>query len=394
MNIGFLLAAGKSQRFGSDKNFILLEGRPIIWHSLKFLHDSPYVDSIVVAAHSGNKKKIAKLVQDEKFSKVKKIILGGKTRFESVKKCLTGVHSYNLQHTSYLLIHNSANPHAAQSELYQCVNTLKRYSGASGVGVGRPIFSTIKNAPGGKVRNTLQRENLWEMETPQVVRAKDFLEAVRLQGKRDFTDDLAVLEAARMETRVILASPRNRKITMKEDLPVSYIVGIGEDSHRFEITELRNYGITNKSQISNARNKKNLILGGIAIKEMPRLEAESDGDVILHALCNAIASAIGKGSLGTYATRMAKQGIRDSKKYLQVIQHAMKRQHRSICHCSISIEASKPKIDPLAPRLKKSLSKILKISEDRIGITATSGEKLTPFGKGEAIRCQVAVLLQ
>lgn len=380
MNIAFLLAAGKSRRFGRDKLFASFEGKPVIWHALKFLHDSPYVDSIIIAAHSGNKRKIAKLVQDENFSKVKKIILGGNTRFGSVKKCLAGVRFYNLQPTTYFLIHNSANPRATQSELYQCINTLKRTS-VSGVGVGRPISSTIKNAPGGKVRNTLQRENLWEMETPQVVRAKDFLEAVHQQTNGDFTDDLAVLEAAGMETRVVLASPENRKITIKEDLPVSYAVGIGEDSHGFKNENV-------KWKMKN----RYLALGGLKLPQFPALEAESDGDVILHALCNAMASAIGKGSLGTYATGMARQGIRDSKKYLQVIQRAMRRQHKNIRHCSISIEAAQPKIDPLSPRLKKSLSKILKIPEDRIGITATSGEKLTPFGRGKGIKCQAIIV--
>lgn len=386
MNIAFLLAAGKSRRFGGDKLFVLLEGQPVIWHSLKFLNDSKYVDAIFIAVSKGNKKKIEKLVCDEKFNKVQKIILGGKTRFESVKKCLVALSS----HLTHFIIHNAANPFATQEELRRCIIRLK--GKISGIGVGRPVSSTIKNAPGGRVKKTLSRENLWEMETPQVVRAQEFLEATQHHFASDFTDDLSVLEAAEMETRVILASPQNRKITTKEDWPLNYAVGIGEDSHRFE-----NQKPKIKDQNENVKCKikrKSLTLGGLRLQQYPVLEAESDGDVILHALCNAIASALGKGSLGTYATRMTRKGIKDSKQYLRVIQNEMRRQQRSIHNCSISIEAARPKIDPLAPRIKKNLSRFLQIPTESIGITATSGEKLTPFGKGEAIRCQAMVLLQ
>jgi len=402
MNIAFLLAAGKSLRFNRDKLFAPLFGKPVIWHSLKFLNSSKHVDAIFVAANKGNKKKIEKLVKAEKFKKVEKVILGGKTRFASLKQLIKST-NHQLQTTNYFIIHNAANPHATQKELYQCINTLKhtRVSGVVGVGVGRPVSSTIKNAPGGRIKQTLPRENLWEMETPQVVRAQEFLKAAhslgraaarllntapkgrslgRAAAKKDFTDDLSVLESAGMETRVILASPNNRKITTKEDLGQKYAVGIGEDSHRFS---------SPKFKIQNSKNP--LILGGVKIPHLPALEAKSDGDVLIHALCNALASAMGKGSLGTYATHMAKKGIRDSKKYLRVIQNEMEKQRQNLRHCSLSIEAARPKIDPHTPRIKKNLSTLLRIPVESIGITATSGEKLTPFGRGEAIRCQAIV---
>ncbi len=123
------------------------------------------------------------------------------------------------------------------------------------------------------------------------------------------------------------------------------------------------------------------------------MEAESDGDVILHALCNAISGALGGGSLGTYATKMCARGIKDSKKYLAEVLKKAAAKNWSVNQCSISIEAARPRIDPLASKIKKSLSALLKIPSEKIGITATSGEGLTPFGRGAAIRCQAVVLL-
>lgn len=414
MNIAFLLAAGRSQRFGKDKLFEDLSGKPVIVYSLAMLQHSRAVDAIFVAANARNKKKIEALVRKEKFSKVKKIILGGASRFGSVctltEKLL--ITSYAL-HVTHLIIHNAANPFAIGNEIRACVKALR--PGISGAAVGRPVQSTLKEVAGGLVKKTISRAGIWEMETPQVVRARDFVAACKKVSRShaDFTDDSAVLEAAGFKTAIVKASPRNKKITVAEDLlsfenllsfprkeasvtllhpgmppaPLHIRVGIGEDSHVFVIAS------SAKTGRSNLAKRNCLRLGGISIKNFPALEADSDGDVVLHALCNAISSALGGGSLGTYATKMAHRRIRNSKKYLEKILKKMNRANHTIYNCAISIEAARPRIDPLTPKIKKSLSILLKIPENRIGITATTGEKLTPFGKGKAIRCQAVVLL-
>lgn len=397
MNIGLLLAAGKSKRFKKDKLFENVFGKPVIYHSLKFLEDSKFVDEIFIAANSVNIKKMEGFIRENGFKKVKKIFLGGMTRFESVTKFIKILKRVNKKYsaTDFFVIHNAANPFATREELERCFIAFRK--GIRGVAVGRKIHCTIKkaktlswNAPV-EVEKTVPRQNLWEVETPQVVRVKDFLHAckkITLQ-EFDYTDDLSILEAAGMKTVIVEAEHGNRKITRPEDLRGDFAVGIGEDSHRFKI--LPQSGI--KSQIQNLKSNKYLILGGIKIKNLPALEANSDGDIILHALCNAISSAIGGGSLGTYATKMCERGIKDSKKYLaEVLKKAGAKNFR-VSQCAISIEAAKPKIDPLTPKVKKSLSALLKIPHGKIGITATSGEKLTPFGRGEGIKCHVVVLL-
>lgn len=394
MNIAFLLAAGKSKRFHGDKLFALLKGKPVIYYSLQFLQQSKHVDAIFIAANTKNKGKIAQLVKNGKFQKMKKIILGGATRFVSVKKLLSTSARFSRPLSSSLyVIHNAANPLAENFELELCFRLL-RDEHISGAAVGRKVQSTLKKSDGVFVEKTIPRRNVWEMETPQVVRAKDFLTAcknhatIRQNQNHIFTDDLSLLEAAGFKTALVEASPYNRKIATQEDfelmkifagdVPSAISVGIGEDSHRF----------SNEWPVTSDQCLK---LGGMKIKNLPKLEAESDGDVILHALCNAVASAIGEGSLGTYATEMHMHGIRDSSQYLKKILGAMERKHRRISHCSISIEAARPKIDPIAPIIKKHLSKLLKIPANKIGITATSGERLTPFGKGLAIRCAAIV---
>jgi 2-C-methyl-D-erythritol 2,4-cyclodiphosphate synthase len=153
-------------------------------------------------------------------------------------------------------------------------------------------------------------------------------------------------------------------------------VGIGQDSHRF----------------SKDKSKK-LFLGGLRIDSETGFDSNSDGDVILHALCNALESAIGNNSFSVYADEMCQRGITDSKEYLKVTLSSITKKGYSINNISVSLECKKPKILPLVSKIKNELAKSTKISEDAIGIVATSGEKLTPFGKGEGVQAIVIVSL-
>ncbi len=146
---------------------------------------------------------------------------------------------------------------------------------------------------------------------------------------------------------------------------MTYKTGIGQDSHQFCLTS----------------NKK-LILAGVEINNHKGLKANSDGDVILHAFINAISSISTKNILGIIANKMCKQGITNSAKYLQV---ALQDFNYTINHIAISIECLSPKITPYIQKMRLSIATLTKTNIDNIGITATSGEYLTAFGKGEGI---------
>lgn len=142
---------------------------------------------------------------------------------------------------------------------------------------------------------------------------------------------------------------------------------IGEDSHRISES-----------------NEKALILGGVKFdNENFSLVANSDGDVVLHSLTNAISGATTKNILGKVADDMCKSGITDSKEYLKEAQKYLG--DISIVHVSISIEAKKPKLAKKIPEMRASIAKLLGIKENQVGITATTGEGLTEFGKGYGI---------
>jgi len=157
-----------------------------------------------------------------------------------------------------------------------------------------------------------------------------------------------------------------------------YKIGLGQDSHPFDTK------------------KKPLILGGIVISDENRLKANSDGDVIIHSLCNAISSAIGEDSLGTWADKMClEQGIKDSTQYLKRVLMRIKEKKFMVENISISVEAERPRLSlEIINKIKANLSSLLKINIDQVGITFTSGEGLTSFGRGEGIQVLTIVLLK
>ena len=153
-------------------------------------------------------------------------------------------------------------------------------------------------------------------------------------------------------------------------------VSIGQDSHRIDY---------------NNSNKK-LILGGIEFEEDYSIIANSDGDVVLHAITNAVSGITCKNILGDITDDMCnKKGIKNSEEYLK---EALRYLKEKIIHLSISIECKLPKINPKVEEMRKNIARILNINKNCVGITATSGEGLTEFGKGNGINVFVCITVE
>lgn len=154
-------------------------------------------------------------------------------------------------------------------------------------------------------------------------------------------------------------------------------VGLGQDSHGFTA----------------AKENKPLILGGVRVSVEGGLEANSDGDVILHSLCNALSSAIGGDSLSTWADDMCyKQGIKDSARYVEYIFNKAVALKYSVVNISISVEAKRPYLKmKIINQIKERIASLLKIKTERIGLTFTSGNGLSVFGKGLGIQVSTII---
>ncbi len=146
--------------------------------------------------------------------------------------------------------------------------------------------------------------------------------------------------------------------------------GLGQDSHRFLPPDAA----------------KPCVIGGIIFEGTPGFSANSDGDVLFHALCNAITSLTHVLVLGGIADDLClKQGITDSQVYLEKALATLGNQ--KITHVAISIEAARPKLFSQREALRANIARVLKIDISQVGLTATSGEGLTDFGCGDGLQC-------
>jgi len=373
MNIAIILAAGKGKRMESNVNKVLLTltDKPVIYHTIKVFEDCKDINEIILVANKDNINKLKGLIKKHNFKKIKKIIEGGKYRQDSV---YNGLKAIKAKEDDIVLIHNGANPFVTEKTIIDSIKAAEQY-GASAVAF--PAEDTIKAVDEHYfVSKTLDRSKLWQMQTPQTIKYSLAIKAFEKAYKNNYygTDDVNLVEKLGHRVKIVECSRDNIKITTKNELETLRALkktnrfGIGQDSHRF------------------TKKEKPLILGGILIPNEKGLEANSDGDVILHSLFNALSQAIGKKSLSYYADPMCKKGIKDSKEYLKVILKKVKDEGYEINNIGIMIEAKKPRLEHYEIKIKENIAKLCSIDKNQVGVTTTSGEELTAFGKGLGIQ--------
>ncbi len=378
MNRAIIVAAGSSARMnGTNKILAEISGIPLIVHTLEKFQHCDDIDSITIVSQKHLYNDIEKIKDHFKITKIKNIIAGGRERQDSVFNGLNSLENCN--DNDIIVVHNGSNPLVKIGEISACITAARKHGAAV---LAFPLKDTIKKVKDGLVESTLDRNNIWQMQTPQCVQYGIFKDAFAnaKMKKMVATDDVAMVEAIGRKVKIVPCSTRNFKITTPEDLEMARkimgknvsattLIGLGLDSHRF------------------SEKKKPLVIGGYTIPGERGLEANSDGDIVLHALFNAISSALGGRSLGITADKMFGRGITDSREYLMPLLDSMEKLNFSIGNVSVSIEAKKPRLEQHHDNIKESLCNILGISKNQVGITFTSGEGLTGFGRGEGMQC-------
>jgi 2-C-methyl-D-erythritol 4-phosphate cytidylyltransferase len=217
MNVTIIPAAGRSKRMASrsSKQFLLLDGMPVLAHTLKAFEKSEAVDKIIVV---GNAKDLdycrGRIIKRYGFKKVSGLVQGGRRRQDSVFNGLKALPA----EADVVLIHDGARPLVTPELVNRAVSELK---GWSALVVGVPVKDTIKIAsPDRFVMYTLDRPRLWLIQTPQVFKGRVLLEAhwqARSEGIWG-TDDAMLVERLGVPVKVIEGSEENIKITTPVDM--------------------------------------------------------------------------------------------------------------------------------------------------------------------------------
>jgi len=216
MNVAILVAAGRGARMGSDKLFLDVAGKPVVAHTWARFDEARCIDEIVVVVRAGMEKKFAALAKKYKFRKKFQIVTGGAERQDSVWNGLEAAPPK----ADIVAVHDAARP---------CVNNdliaaTVKYAEETGAAVAaHPVTDTIKESADGRlIQKTLDRSQLWAMETPQTFRfdvIRRAISAARAK-KMVFTDDTASCELIGQPVRLVSSIAPNPKVTVPGDLPI------------------------------------------------------------------------------------------------------------------------------------------------------------------------------
>jgi 2-C-methyl-D-erythritol 4-phosphate cytidylyltransferase len=216
MVTAIVVAAGKSTRMGagSDKAFMSLCGKPVVAWSLLALERSKAVDRIILVVRKEQILGATALAKTFGISKLMKVVAGGTRRQESVQ---AGLNECDAD-TTYVLVHDGARP-LITPELVTAV--VKDAQAGGPVTVGHKVIDTIKKVDKKEIVSTVSREDLYQVQTPQVFPVGVLKKAYKSAGKKEYTDDCMVVEKSGEKVRIFETNQPNLKITTVEDLQIA-----------------------------------------------------------------------------------------------------------------------------------------------------------------------------
>ncbi len=221
--IAIVPAAGYGRRLGSKKRkaFVLLKGRPLVTYALKVLDDARAIDAIIIASERSSVRSFRALVKRFRFRKVIDVVVGGRTRSESVRNCLALVDaSFDI-----VLIHDGARPFIENSVIEESIRLAGRHGGCV---VAVPESDTVKLVDRKLfVKKTLERRHIFRAQTPQAFRRDVIKKAYAAADGMDATDDSGLAERSGGRVKILEGSYRNIKITTSEDLKLAEVLLCG-----------------------------------------------------------------------------------------------------------------------------------------------------------------------
>ena len=375
MNIYAVIpAAGAGSRAGFDKNKILqkMGGASVLWRTVSAFAQNENIAGIAVCANKNERAEIGRELCG--FAKVL-YADGGSTRTESVKNALEVLAALPCP-PDYVLIHDAARPFVSQKIIDDCVKTVRAHGSAV---CALPCTDTLVHAQNDIITGSYDRETAFTLQTPQGFGFAELLAAYRKITPADsFTDDSGVYAKYVAPPFLFMGEKSNIKLTFREDFAMNETrTGIGVDTHAF------------------GAERKYIVLGGVRIDAPTGLHAHSDGDVLCHAVMDALLSAAGLADIGHYFPNSSPQykGA-DSLALLGKVRELIENEGFTVGNISAAIVAEAPKLAPHIQKMKQNIADVLQISERAVGISAGTNEGLGYLGRGEGITVIATVLIK
>lgn len=365
-----ICAAGKGARAGFEKNKLLLplDGKTVLEKTLDAFA-FPAVDEILITASENDFAQIQALCAP--YAKTS-VVLGGNTRSESVYNALKTASA------DIVLIHDGARPFVTRTVIENCIESVKAVgSGICAVDC-RDTVAVVKD---GKIRSVPNRDTLRLIQTPQGFFRENILYAYERAFEEEnpsYTDDSSVFERYCGSPRLCAGARENIKLTYAEDFtsPIARC-GFGVDTHAF------------------GKAQDYILLAGVKIPSDSGLIAHSDGDVLVHAVMDALLSAAGLKDIGHYFPDTdAQWKDASSMAMLAQVVALVKEQGFVTANLSVAIQAEKPRLAKYIDDMKNALASALTLDPVCVGITAGTNEGLGYVGEGKGITVNAYALLK
>ena len=360
-NYFVILAAGKGRRFDKNKakQFYNYKNKEIIDHSIEKALDSKLFKKILIVTNNLNH------LKKKKYPNSISIIKGGIERSDSSLMALRYLKKYKPRN---IFIHDAARPNFSIKLLNILSKNLKKNKAVV------PVISS-KDSIKYEIRKqifNLNKNNLLLTQTPQAFRFKE-LYNLAVKEKNKVSDEATFFINKNYKIKFVPGENKNNKITYMNDIEnFKTYFGIGFDIHKL------------------IKNKK-LYLGGVKIPFHSGLKGHSDGDVILHAVIDAILGATRKKDIGTYFPNTKQfKNIRSPKMLKPIIENLYK-SNFSINNLDINLICEQPKVSKYRDKIINSISKLTTLNKDQINLKGKTVEKLGLIGKEKAIACEVII---
>jgi 2-C-methyl-D-erythritol 4-phosphate cytidylyltransferase / 2-C-methyl-D-erythritol 2,4-cyclodiphosphate synthase len=379
-----IAAAGAGRRLGADapKQFLDLDGRPMIeWSVAAFAAHPRVQDVIVVLPDDGTPSWADRLERSASIQ----VVRGGARRQDSVANAFAAVPGQ----TDVVLVHDAARPFVTADLISRSIDAAAEHGAAI---VAQPVQDTVKrvraDGTGVRIVETLPRESIFLAQTPQAFKREVLRDAVALgRSGVEATDEAALAEQAGHTVHIVEGTPDNVKITTHEDLAAARRrtagdpllaggrIGTGYDLHR--LVEGRR-----------------LVLGGIEVPSDRGALGHSDADVICHATTDAVLGAACLGDIGRHfpdSDPMWKDASSTD-----LLRQAVALVHQSgfrVVNLDVVVVLERPKIAPFLDRIRQSIAGVLQTGVDRVSVKGKTNEGVDAVGRGEAIAAHAVALL-
>lgn len=386
-----VVAAGRGTRAGGGlpKQYRELNGRSVLAETLRVLLGHPDLALVQVVTHADDGatyRAVVDEIDDGLMAKLLAPVAGGETRQQSVRSGLEAL--ARLQAPDTVLVHDAARPFLDRALIDRAIAAGRRHLAAV---PGIALTDTVKVVDeDGIVTETPPRDRLRAIQTPQAFAFDRLLSAHRAAaeaGFHSFTDDGAIAEWAGLPVTVFEGDPANVKLTRPADfagaerrqgdaMTLVTRLGTGFDVHAFAEGD-------------------HIWLGGVRIAHAQGVAAHSDGDVVLHALTDALLGALADGDIGVHfpPSDPAWRGA-SSDRFLAFAAERVRARGGVIDHLDATILCEAPRLGPYREAIRQRIAEIAGVALGRVSIKATTTERLGFTGREEGIAAQAAATIR